>query len=407
MNTETAPATGPTADPAAVGQVMGQLMADLAATSGMLLTVIGVRTGLWDSLAAEPATPSELAARASAAEPYVREWLRSQAAAGYVRYEPATGRYSLPAAVAALMTGEPLRGLVEGAGLQAAAQWAEVARYEEAFRTGRGIGWDEHGPAHSHGMDLISRAVVVPALAGWLAALDGVAPTLEAGGTVADVGCGYGSPTIAMARAFPRSRFLGIDADDASVARARKAAAAAGLGTRVTFEVADAAGLPSEGGEGFDLVTFVDCLHDLGDPVAALRGARKALAPGGSVLLVEHAGSQHTEENLNPAGRFFYAASALVCTPNALAHGGAGLGTIPGEQALRAVAAESGFSQVSRVGVDAPLNILLQLRPLPSGARRWTMGRWIRPGGSSAGTRCLRCCAPRSTRRPPGGASCC
>ena len=402
MNTDTARVTEQAADPAEVGQVMGQLMADLAATSGMLLTVIGVRTGLWESLAAESATPSELAARASASEPYVREWLRSQAAAGYVRYEPASGRYSLPAAVAALMTGEPLRGLVEGAGLQAAAQWAEVARYEEAFRTGRGIGWDEHGPAHSRGMDLISRAVVVPALAGWLAALDGVAARLEAGGAVADVGCGYGSPTIAMARAFTRSRFLGIDADDASVARARQAAAEAGLGTRVTFEVADAAGLP---GEGYDLVTFVDCLHDLGDPVGALRGARQALAPGGSVLLVEHAGSEHAEENLNPAGRFFYAASALVCTPNALAHGGAGLGTIPGETALRAVAAEAGFSQVSRVDVDAPLNILLQLRPLPSGARRWTMGRWIRPGGSSAGTRCWRSCAPRSTRRRPGGAT--
>lgn len=372
MNTETARAAEQTPDPAAVGQVMGQLMTDLAATSGMLLTLIGVRTGLWEALAAEPATPSELAVRSSAAEPYVREWLRSQAAAGYVRYEPATGRYSLPPAVAAVMAGEPLRDLVEGTGLQAAAQWAEVARYEEAFRTGRGIGWDEHGPAHSRGMDLISRAVVVPALASWLAALDGVAARLEKGGTVADVGCGYGAPTIAMARAFPRSRFLGIDADDASVARARKAAAEAGLGSQVAFEVADAAALP---GEGYDLVTFVDCLHDLGDPAAALRGARQALAPGGSVLLVEHAGAARTEENLNPVGRFFYAASALVCTPNALAHGGAGLGTIPGETALRAVAAESGFSQVNRVEVDAPLNILLQLRPLPASARRWTMGR--------------------------------
>ena len=385
MDIETSPATDLAADPAEVGQVMGQLMGDLAATSGMLLTLVGVRTGLWDSLAAGPASPGELAARSSAAEPYVREWLRSQAAAGYVRYEPAAGRYRLPAAVAAVMAGEPLRGLVEGTGLQAAAQWAEVARYEEAFRTGHGIGWDEHGPAHSRGMDLISQAVVVPALAGWLAALDGVAARLEAGGAVADVGCGYGSPTIAMAQAFPHARVLGIDADDASVARARKAVAEAGLGSRIRFEVADAAGLP---GEGYDLVTFVDCLHDLGDPGAALRGARQALAPGGSVLLVEHAGSAHTEENLNPVGRFFYAASALVCTPNALAHGGAGLGTIPGEAALRRTAAEAGFSQVNRVDVDAPLNILLQLRLLPAGDRRWTMGRWIRPGGSSDAARC-------------------
>jgi len=372
MGIEVSPTTEAAADPAEVGQVMGQLMADLAATSGMLLTLVGVRTGLWDSLAAGPASPGELAARSSAAEPYVREWLRSQAAAGYVRYEPATDRYSLPTAVAAVMAGEPLRALVEGAGLQAAAQWAEVARYEEAFRTGRGIGWDEHGPAHSRGMDLISRAVVVPALADWLAALGGVAATLEAGGLVADVGCGYGAPTIAMAQVFSRSRFLGVDADDASVARARKAAAEAGVAGRVTFEVADAAGLP---GDGYDLVTFFDCLHDLADPAGALRRARKALAAGGSVLLVEHAGSERTEENLNPAGRFFYAVSALVCTPNALAHGSPGLGTIPGEAALRTVAAEAGFSQVHRVAVDAPLNILLQLRSLPTGGRRRIMGR--------------------------------
>jgi SAM-dependent methyltransferase len=200
----------------------------------------------------------------------------------------------------------------------------------------------------------------VPALASWLAELDGVPARLGEGGTVADVGCGYGAPTIAIAQAFTRSRVLGIDADDASIARARKAAAEAGLGSQVTFEVADAAGLP---GREYDLVTFFDCLHDLGDPVGALRRAREALAQDGSVLLVEHAGSERPEENLNPAGRFFYAASALVCTPNALAQGSAGLGTIPGEAALRDAAAEAGFSQVRRVDIDAPLNILLQLRP--------------------------------------------
>ena len=359
MSTEALRATEPAADPAEVGQVMGQLMADLAATSGMLLTLVGVRTGLWDSLAAGPASASELAARSAASEAYIGEWLRSQAAAGYVRYEAATDRYTLPPAVAAVMAGEPLRGLVEGTGLQAAAQWTELARYEEAFRTGRGIGWDEHGPAHSRGMDQNSRAVVVPALASWLAAVEGVAARLEAGGTVADIGCGYGAPTIAMAQAFPRSRVLGIDADDASVARAREAAARAGLTDRVGFEVADAADLL---GEEYDLVTFIDCLHDLGDPVGVLRRVRQALAPGGSVLLVEHAGSEHTEENLGPAGRFFYAASTLVCTPNALAQGGAGLGSIPGEAVLRRVAADAGFSQVRRLNVDAPLNILLHLR---------------------------------------------
>src|SRR6516165_5205408 len=127
MSTEALRATEPAADPAEVGQVMGQLMADLAATSGMLLTLVGVRTGLWDSLAAGPASASELAARSAASEAYIGEWLRSQAAAGYVRYEAATDRYTLPPAVAAVMAGEPLRGLVEGTGLQAAARWPTSA----------------------------------------------------------------------------------------------------------------------------------------------------------------------------------------------------------------------------------------------------------------------------------------
>src|SRR5215467_1845254 len=119
VSTEAPGTNETTADPAEVGQVMGQLMADLAATSGMLLTLVGVRIGLWESLAAGPSSPGELAARSSASEPYVREWLRSQAAAGYVRYEPAAGRYRLPPAVAAVMAADPLRGLVEGTGLQA------------------------------------------------------------------------------------------------------------------------------------------------------------------------------------------------------------------------------------------------------------------------------------------------
>jgi SAM-dependent methyltransferase len=211
-------------------------------------------------------------------------------------------------------------------------------------------------------MDLITRAAVVPALvADWLPALDGVVGRLSSGAAVADIGCGYGAPTIAMGRAFPASTFTGFDVDDASVARARKAALAANVAERVSFEVAAAAEVP---GGPYDLVTFIDSLHDLGDPAGALRRAGQVLADDGVVLLVEHAGSDHLEENLNPVGRFFYAASALVCVPNALAeqHHGSPLGAIPGEEALRRVAAAGGFSRVRRVEVDAPLNLLLELR---------------------------------------------
>lgn len=364
MTTETPTAAATTIDvptPEDVGQVIGRLMEDVSATSGVLLTLLGQRLGLWQAMAKSgPSTAAELASTSGTAEPYIREWLRSQTAAGYVTYEPGAARFALPPAVAAVLATAPLSGLVAGTAVQARVWWAELERYEDAFRTGSGIGWSEHPAAHSEAMDLISRAVVVSPLAHeWLRAVHGLANTLESGAVVADVGCGYGAPTIAMAQAYPASRFTGFDSDDASIAHARKAAAEAGLADRVTFEVSPATEVR---GGPFDLITFVDVLHDLGDPVGALTAARRALTDGGSVLLVEHAGSDRLEENLNPIGRFFYACSALVCTPNALSQSTAALGTMPGEGILRRVAADAGFSEVRRVPVEAPLNILLDLR---------------------------------------------
>jgi SAM-dependent methyltransferase len=345
-----------------VSPVMGRLMADFAAASGTLLTAVGLRVGLWEALAAGRGSAAVVGARAGVAVPYAREWLRSQTAAGYVDYDAATGEFGLASGVDVVLAG-PLRGLVEGTCAQLGVWWAALERYVEAFRTGGGVSWGDLQPAHAEGMDLITRTVVVPALVGaWLPVLDGVVAKLTAGAVVADVGCGYGAPTIAMAEAFPASRFVGFDLDDASVSHARKAAAVAGVGDRVSFEVLSATEVV---GGPFDLVVFVDSLHDLGWPAAALARVREVLAVDGVVLLVEHAGSERLEENLNPAGRFFYACSALVCTPNALAdHAGAvPLGTIPGAEVLRRVATDAGFSRVRQVKADAPFNLLLELRP--------------------------------------------
>lgn len=346
-----------------VEAVLGRLVGDFAGTAGVVLTALGLRLGLWDALAAGPASAETVAERAGAAVPYVREWLRSQAAAGYVNYDLEAGMFCLAPGVAAVLGTGPLAGLTAGMAAQLRVWWAELERYEDAFRTGRGISWGGLPAAHAEGMDLITGAMVAPALVGgWLPAVDGVADRLAAGAAVADVGCGYGAPTIAMAEAFPASRFAGFDADDASVARARKAALAAGVADRVSFEVAAATEVP---GGPYDLVTFIDSLHDLGDPARALRRIGQVLADDGVVLLVEHAGSDLLEENLHPAGRLFYAASALVCVPNALADQPtcSPLGSIPGEQALRRVAAAAGFSRVRRVEAEAPMNLLLELRP--------------------------------------------
>jgi len=211
-------------------------------------------------------------------------------------------------------------------------------------------------------MDAISRTVVVPALvADWIPAIEGVAEVLRAGGRVADVGCGHGAAAIAIAEAFPAAHCTGIDIDDASISRARAAAVVAGVADRVSFEVAAASEIA---GGPFDLILIADTLHDLGRPETALRRARAQLADDGLVLLVEHAGSDRLEENLSPVGQFFYACSALVCTPNALADrpDRLPLGSVPGEDLLVRLASDSGFARVRRLDLGAPMNVLLELR---------------------------------------------
>lgn len=351
-----------TPNPADIEEVMGKLLTDMAATAGLQMIDIGLRTGLWKAMAgAGELTPSEVATRSGVAEAYAREWLRHQAASGYVRYDPATQRFQLPDAVAVVLADDTQSGMVGGFAGMLAAMATDRSLVEEAFRTGGGVGWHQRSSEHWHGMDRATRAEVVPALVSqWIPALDGVAKRLESGASVADVGCGYGSALIALAEAYPKSRFLGFDYHDASIAHARKGAAQAGVADRVLFEVADATSFP---GSGYDLILFIDAFHDLGDPVGALRHARTSLADDGVVLLAEFAVEDRLEDNFTPMGRLLYASSALVCTPNAISQGAADpLGSAPGAARLTEVAAQGGFSRARRVEVDAPLNLLLELR---------------------------------------------
>ena len=136
---------------------------------------------------------------------------------------------------------------------------------------------------------------------------------------VADIGCGYGVSTIVMAKAYPKSRFFGFDNHPESIEAAREAAREAGVSDRVTFEVASAQDFP---GRDYDLVAYFDALHDMGDPDGAARHAREVLKAGGSVMLVEPMAGDTVEDNFNPVGRIYSAASVLVCTPHAIAEGG-------------------------------------------------------------------------------------
>jgi SAM-dependent methyltransferase len=193
----------------------------------------------------------------------------------------------------------------------------------------------------------------------WLPALDGVVARLEGGIRVADVGCGHGAATMMLAERFPRSTITGFDYHEASIARARALAEKDNLRDRVRFDVATADAIPGT----FDLVCLFDCLHDMGDPVAVARQLRTALAPGGTLLLVEPNAADRPEDNHHPVGRLFYAASTLICTPASLAQpGGLGLGNQVGAARLTELLHQAGFGHV-RLATSTPVNLVLEVRP--------------------------------------------
>jgi SAM-dependent methyltransferase len=351
-----------TVDPAKLEAFVGKAIGDLGAALSAALIVIGDKLGLYKELAAAgPLTARELAHRTATAERYVREWLNAQAAAGYVLYDAAEGRYSLSPEQAVALADETSPAFVPG-GFQAMTAAMRVeSRLLEAFRSGEGVGWHEHDPGLFIGTERFFRPGYNANLVGkWIPALDGVEDKLKAGARVVDVGCGHGASTIIMARAYPRSVFYGFDYHGPSIEHARKVAADAGLAERVTFEVAEAKAFP---GEGYDLVTFFDCLHDMGDPVGAAQHVHASLAADGTWMVVEPFAHDRVEQNLNPIGRVFYSASTMICTPASLSQEvGLALGAQAGEARLREVLAAGGFRRVRRAA-ETPFNIVLEAKP--------------------------------------------
>ncbi len=290
---------------------------EVGATLNTALVVMGDKLGLYRTLAgAGPLTPAEVASRSGCAERYVREWLNAQAAGGYLEYDPGVGRYLLPAEQTVALTDESSPAYLPGLFQIALGSVHDAPRVVDAARTGAGIGWHDHVVDVHEGCERFFRPGYNAHLVEeWLPALHGVVAKLEAGANVADVGCGHGASTILMAQAFPASTFSGFDYHEASIEVAAEKAQVAGVGDRVSFEVAPAATFP---GGGYDLVTMFDCLHDMGDPAAAARHTRGALAADGTWMIVEPAAGDRVEENLNPVGRAFYAFSTLLCTPCSL-----------------------------------------------------------------------------------------
>jgi 2-polyprenyl-3-methyl-5-hydroxy-6-metoxy-1,4-benzoquinol methylase len=341
-------------------ELLGRVTADMGATGSAGLVVIGNRLGLYRALAEGPATSEQFAERTGCHERYLREWLRNQAAGGYVSYDATTGAFSLTEEQAFCLA-DPDGPNVSAAFLTALGYLRAEPRLAEAFRTGEGIGWHEHHEDVFVGCDAFFRPGYVAELVpNWIPALDGVAGRLAAGGRVADLGCGLGTSSVLIAQAYPRTTVSGSDYHAESIELARKKAAEAGVGDRVTFEVATA---QTFGGTGYDLVTTFDALHDMGDPVGAARRVREALADDGTWLLVEPNASDVVEENLTPVGRLYYAGSTFLCVPNGLSQaGGYALGAQAGEAAVRDIAAAAGFTRFRRAA-ESPFNVVYEIRP--------------------------------------------
>ena len=340
---------------------VNRAIGDLASAYGGVMVSLGHKLGLYKSLAgAGPLNARELATRSGCAERYVREWLNSQAAAGYVEYHLASGTYELAPEQAMVLADEDSPVFIPPAWNVPASMWFDEDKALDAFRTGRGVAWGEHDHRLSCGVAAFYRngyrASLVPE---WLPALEGVVQKLEAGIEVADIGCGHGHSTVLMAKAFPKSYFHGFDGHAPSLEAARGNAAEAGVSDRVSFERSSAVDYADR---RYGLICFFDCLHDLGDAEAAARHAGEVLAPGGTVMLVEPFAHDRTDENLNVVGRLYYSASTTICCAHAISEGGRTvLGAQAGEARLAALFRKAGFTHFRRAA-QTPFNLIFEAR---------------------------------------------
>ncbi|HEV2990763.1 MAG TPA: class I SAM-dependent methyltransferase [Candidatus Angelobacter sp.] len=339
---------------------LGQFVGDLGAAVHAGMVVIGEKLGLYKALAAGAVTSAELAVKTKTDERYLREWLSSQAAGGYVTYDEKTKKFSLSEEQAFTLANEDSPAYLPGAFELALGSLAAVPRIAESFRTGAGMGWHEHADSVFHGCEKFFRpGYAANLVSSWIPALEGVKEKLEAGARVADVGCGKGASTLLMAKAFPNSNFFGFDYHDKSIEGARNSAKYAGVADRVTFEVSKAKEYP---GNDYDFVAVFDCLHDMGDPVGAATHVRRSLAKDGTWMIVEPFANDDLKNNLNPVGRVYYGFSTLLCTPSSRSQEvGLCLGAQAGETRIREVVTSAGFTRFRRA-TETPFNIVYEAR---------------------------------------------
>lgn len=339
---------------------LGKVIEDFGASLSSTLAYIGMKLGLYDALAtSDGMTSAQLAEKTGTSERHVREWLLNQASGDYLAYDPATSKYSLLPEQKVALTDESSPFYVGGGFYLLKALTNAQAPIEESFKTGKKLLWGDHDPDLFIGTEKFFRPGYQTFLtAQWIPALNGIEQKLNAGAKVADVGCGHGASTIVMAKAYPSSSFYGYDSHAASIDSAKQRAKDSGVGDKTEFSVATSADFPDK---QYDLICFFDCLHDMGDPEGAMKRSVECLSPGGSVMIVEPMAGNTVEENFNPIGRTFSAASTLCCTPNAIAQGGSALGAVASEDALRRAVSSGGFASFERVS-ETPFNRIYEAR---------------------------------------------
>ena len=348
-------------DMSKVEQFAGQVVSDISATFSGVMTNIGHKLGLYKAMAgAGPITSQILADKTGTYERYVREWLNNQTAGGYVVYNAETNAYTLPDEhIPVLVDDESPLFLVPALDV-ASSLWLDEDKVADVFRSGEGIAWSDHHHRLFCGSEALFRPGYKAHLTStWIKSLDGVEDKLKAGAKVADVGCGHGASTIVLAQEYPNSTFYGFDNHKESVEIARQRAKDAGVNGNIHFSVANAKDFSES---DFDLICFMDCLHDMGDPVGAAQHAKQSLKANGTVLLVEPAAGDTVNDNINPVSRLYYAASTAVCTPCSLSQEvGLALGAQAGEKRLSDVMKDAGFNELRRAS-ETPFNIVLEAK---------------------------------------------
>jgi SAM-dependent methyltransferase len=348
-------------DEAKLHEFIGKVVNEWGAAEGALLALVGDRLGLFKAMVGGSLTPEELAKKTETHPRIIREWLAAQAAGGFVTYNPATGSYTLPEEQAFALTDENSPAYIAGGYQILAGLFKDEEKIIQAFRTGKGLGWGDHHHYLFEGTERFFKPNYVANLTtSWIPALEGVEDKLKVrGAKVADVGCGHGVSTILMAKAYPNSQILGFDYHRPSIERARKEAEKEGL-KNITFEVAGATDYP---GDDYDLVTFFDCFHDMGNPAGAAKYVLQTLKnKDGTCMLVEPFANDKLEDNLNPVGRIYYSGSTMICVPASLNENGPALGAQAGEERIREVVTSAGFSKFRRA-IQTPFNIIYEARP--------------------------------------------